>query len=686
MTEPKRTRIARTTTARRPAARPRQRVHRQVPGPGSGRQRLVRPIPADGDRRVVVEAVRPHVDDGRFAVKRTVGEIARGAGRRVHPTGMAAWRACCAIAPRAHRRGRKRRWIRAATTCGAPRSRSSSSGFTNTPSRHGSTRSARGAASWPRRPRPARTSRASCSRARSSCAPARRAPRAGSGAWLEERATVLRRGLQQSARVAAGPRRSARGGDGAGSGSHPRGGARPGAARVGGSRARAFRRLVRDVPAFRRPRSGAQRARSARPRRGCADIAAMGFDVVYLPPIHPIGRSHPQGTEQHPGARPGDPGSPWAIGAAEGGHMAIEPGLGTLDDFDRFVARAAEHRPRGRARHRLPVLARPSVRRASIPGWFRHRPDGTIKYAENPPKKYQDIYPIDFECDDWRGAVGRAARGRPVLGRPRCAYLPRRQPAHQAVPVLGLADRRGAARASRRDLPRRGLHAAASVMRRLAKVGFTQSYSYFTWRNRKDELVEYFTELTATPVREFMRPNLFANTPDILHEYLQTGGRGGLPGPARARRDAGCHLRHLRPGVRAVRGPCGAGLRGIRGLREVPGPALGPRPPRQHPRPRHGREPGRAATTPRSSSITGCGSIPSTDDELIFYSKSTPDGRTSCWSWSTSTRITSSTASVHVPIGELGLPADQPYEVHDLLSDQRYLWSGERNYVRLDPP
>ena len=145
-------------------------------------------------------------------------------------------------------------------------------------------------------------------------------------------------------------------------------------------------------------------------------VASMGFDVLYLPPIHPIGRSFRKGRNNALSAEPGDPGSPWAIGAEEGGHTAVEPGLGTLADFERFVGDGEEARPRNRARHRVSGVARSPLRQAH-PEWFRHRPDGTIKYAENPPKKYQDIYPFDFESRRLAGALARAEGRLRVLDR-----------------------------------------------------------------------------------------------------------------------------------------------------------------------------------------------------------------------------------------------------------------------------
>ena len=218
----------------------------------------------------------------------------------------------------------------------------------------------------------------------------------------------------------------------------------------------------------------------------------------YLPPIHPIGIAHRKGANNATDATPGDPGSPWAIGCDAGGHTAVHPQLGTIADFDRLVREARKYEHRDRARPRVPGSPdHPWV--SEHPQWFRHRPDGSIAYAENPPKKYEDIVPFDFDSEDRAGAVGRAARRRPVLDRPRRARVPGRQPAHQAVRVLGVAHRRGPG-----DEPDVIFLAEAftrpRVMEQLAKVGFTQSYTYFTWRNAKHELTEYFTELTTPPL------------------------------------------------------------------------------------------------------------------------------------------------------------------------------------------
>jgi starch synthase (maltosyl-transferring) len=251
-------------------------------------------------------------------------------------------------------------------------------------------------------------------------------------------------------------------------------------------------------------------------------IADLGFDVVYLPPIHPIGTGFRKGRNNALVAGPDDPGSPWAIGSPAGGHTAIEPGLGTYEDFEWFRSEAE--------RLGLEVALdlawqcspdHPWVR--EHPEWFRHRPDGTIKYAENPPKKYQDIYPLDFESEDWR-ALWQALLDVTLFWVERGVKIFRVDNPH--TKVFGfwewMIDQ-----VHQRDAGVIFLSEAFTrpkLMRYLAKAGFTQSYTYFTWKNSKTDLIEYFTELTQTEVREYLRPNLFANTPDILHAYLQHGG------------------------------------------------------------------------------------------------------------------------------------------------------------------
>ncbi|MFJ4833341.1 alpha-1,4-glucan--maltose-1-phosphate maltosyltransferase [Streptomyces sp. NPDC088747] len=250
-------------------------------------------------------------------------------------------------------------------------------------------------------------------------------------------------------------------------------------------------------------------------------IARMGFDVVYLPPIHPIGGTFRKGPNNTLSAGPQDVGVPWAIGSAEGGHDAVHPDLGTIDDFDAFVSRAAREGMEIALDFALQCSPdHPWVQKH--PDWFHHRPDGTIAYAENPPKKYQDIYPIAFD-KDMPGLVQETLRvlrywmshgvrifrvdnphTKPVVFWERViADINRTDP-----DVIFLAE----------------AFTRPAMMHTLAKTGFQQSYTYFTWRNTKQELTEYLTELSGEAAA-YMRPNFFVNTPDILHEFLQHGGR-----------------------------------------------------------------------------------------------------------------------------------------------------------------
>ncbi len=251
-------------------------------------------------------------------------------------------------------------------------------------------------------------------------------------------------------------------------------------------------------------------------------LAALGFDVIYLPPIHPIGVTNRKGRNDAPSAAPGDPGSPWAIGGDGGGHTAVHPELGTIDDFDRLVAGAAANGLELALDFAIQCSAdHPWL--TEHPEWFHRRPDGTLKYAENPPKRYQDIYNVDFGCADWQ-ALWRALRDVVLFWVDHGVQIfrvdnPHTKPVafwdwlidevHERDPdVIFLAE----------------AFTRPAMMRELAKIGFSQSYTYFTWKNHRAELTEYVEELAHSPMREYFRPNFFVNTPDILHEYLQTGG------------------------------------------------------------------------------------------------------------------------------------------------------------------
>ncbi len=258
------------------------------------------------------------------------------------------------------------------------------------------------------------------------------------------------------------------------------------------------------------------------------EIASMGFDVLYLPPIHPIGSAFRKGKNNSTTAEPGDAGSPWAIGAArtktlEGGHKSIHPELGTFKDFDHLVAAAARHG----IELALDIAFQASPDHPWVtehPEWFIKRPDGTIQYAENPPKKYQDIYPLNFESSDWRSLWDELHSVFEFWIKRGVKIFRVDNPHTKALPFwewcIG---------SLREKYPETIFLAEAftrpHVMYSLAKAGFTQSYTYFTWRTTKAEIQTYLEEITRPPVTNFFEPNFWPNTPDILHKSLQEGGR-----------------------------------------------------------------------------------------------------------------------------------------------------------------
>ncbi|MFM1800886.1 MAG: hypothetical protein RJA81_238, partial [Planctomycetota bacterium] len=253
------------------------------------------------------------------------------------------------------------------------------------------------------------------------------------------------------------------------------------------------------------------------------EIAHMGFDVLYLPPIHPIGFKFRKGRNNSLTAEPGDPGSPWAIGSELGGHTEIHPELGTLQDFKELVYVASQ---KG-IEIALDIAFQCSPDHPwlkSHPDWFQIRPDGSIRYAENPPKKYQDIHPLNFECNDWQN-LWNALRDVFLYWIRQGVKIFRVDNPH----TKPFAFWEWCLEEVYRDNPDVIFLAEAftrpKLLKRLAKGGFTQSYTYFTWRNDKQGLTEYMTELTTSECREYLRPNFFANTPDILNEFLVNGGQ-----------------------------------------------------------------------------------------------------------------------------------------------------------------
>ncbi len=411
-------------------------------------------------------------------------------------------------------------------------------------------------------------------------------------------------------------------------------------------------------------------------------IASMGFDVLYLPPIHPIGQAFRKGRNNTLDPGPDDVGSPWAIGAQAGGHDAVEPGLGTIEDFDRFVE--ASRRQGLEIALDLAYQASPDHPYVEEhPAWFRQRPDGTIKYAENPPKKYQDIYPINFESAEWPALWIELKRiiefwighGVKIFRVDNPHTKPFRfwewalediKRHHPDTIFLSEAFTR------------------PKVMRYLAKSGFSQSYTYFTWRNAKDELIEYFTELTRTDVREYMRPNLFANTPDILHEYLQHGGRPAFQVRLVLAATLGasygiysgyelCENVPVKPGSEEYLDSEKYQIR----LRDYDDPASLSE--------LIGRVNAIRREHPALQRDRGLRFHQTDNPYIICYSKRTEDGSDLVMVIVNLDPHHMQHGFVQLPVNDWGLPAAAAIEVLDLISAERYYWRGEWNYVRLDP-
>ena len=412
-------------------------------------------------------------------------------------------------------------------------------------------------------------------------------------------------------------------------------------------------------------------------------VASMGFDVLYLPPIHPIGRSFRKGKNNELGAGPDDVGSPWAIGAKEGGHKAIHPQLGTLEDFKRLVTKAKE----SGIEIALDIAFQcapdhPYAR--EHPEWFRKRPDGSIQYAENPPKKYQDIYPLDFETDHWK-ELWDELKSIIVFWCEQGVRIFRVDNPHtKAFPFWEWAIAE-----VKKDYPEALFLAEAftrpKVMYRLAKLGFSQSYTYFAWRNTKWELTQYFTELTQTEIADFFRASLWPNTPDILTEYLQFGGRPafmtrlvlaatlganyGIYAPAfelceNVPRDPGSEeylnsekyeLKHWDLERKDSLKEFIALVNRIRGEN-------------------------RALQSDRSLRFH-----PVDNPEIICFSKQTEDLKNVIVVVVNLDPHHTQSGWVELAMEELGLLPQQPFQMHDLLTNARYLWHGARNYVQLNP-
>jgi starch synthase (maltosyl-transferring) len=404
-------------------------------------------------------------------------------------------------------------------------------------------------------------------------------------------------------------------------------------------------------------------------------LAELGFDVVYLPPIHPIGRKNRKGPNNALSAGKGDPGSPWAIGAAEGGHDAIHPELGTMEDLRALTAAAGE----------LGIdIALDFAIQASAdhpwleehPEWFHRRPDGTLKYAENPPKRYQDIYNFNWESPDWRGLW--EAWLAIVLQWVDCGVRVFRVDNPHTKPFAFWEWL--IAKVHERDRDVVFLAEAftrRAVMRQLAKLGFSQSYTYFTWKNSRWELTEYVSQLAYSGEQEYFRPNFFANTPDILHAYLQHGGPPAFEArlvlaatlsPSYGIYSGYEHFENL-PAREGSEEYLDSEKYEVK-ERTLDGPLL----------PAIGRLNAARRDNPALHHLSNVWFLETENDALIAYAKRT-GGNIVVVVVNIDPHQTQEGVAI-VP-AELGTPP--AFSVHDLLADEHYQWRIGPNYVRLEP-
>ncbi len=433
------------------------------------------------------------------------------------------------------------------------------------------------------------------------------------------------------------------------------------------------------------PRSAEGRGDRGSTFRDCLpridDAKAMGFDVIYFPPIHPIGHTNRKGRNNSIVCEPGDPGVPWAIGSEAGGHKTVEPSLGTLADFDWLQKQV---RKRG-MEIALDFALNCSPDHPYVkehPDWFYKRPDGTIKYAENPPKKYEDIYPLNFRCENWRELWAEiksivlfwAERGVRIFR----VDNPHTKPvAFWEYLIKGVQEKYPDVVFLSEAFTR------PKMMKALAKAGFSQSYTYFTWRNSKRELIEYFTELTQTEVKEYFRPNLWPNTPDILPFALQDGGR-----PAFMIRVAMAATLSTLYGVYSGYELCEN--------EPLPGREEYLDSEKYQFKERDWNAPGNI-----KDSIARLNKIrkenralqfydnlrfyPAENEAILFYGKMTPARDNIILVVVNLDPHRKQHSYVDLPIDQFGQMESDAYEVHDLLNDARYIWRGRRNYVELDP-
>ena len=433
------------------------------------------------------------------------------------------------------------------------------------------------------------------------------------------------------------------------------------------------------------PRSAEGRGDRGSTFRNCLprvdDAKKMGFDVIYFPPIHPIGHTNRKGRNNAVTCEPGDPGVPWAIGSEAGGHKAVEPSLGTLEDFDWLQK---EVRKRG-MEIALDFAINCSPDHPYVkehPDWFYKRPDGTIKYAENPPKKYEDIYPLNFRCEDWRD-LWAEMKSIVLFWAERGVRIFRVDNPHTKPVAFWEYLIKGVREKYPDTIFLSEAFTKPKMMKALAKAGFNQSYAYFTWRNSKQELIEYFTELTQTEMSEYFRPNLWPNTPDILPFVLQEGGRPAFM---------------IRVALAATLSP----LYGIySGYELCENEALPGREEyfdseKYQYKERDWNAPGNIKDwIARLNKIrkenralqlyTNLRFHDAENDAILFYSKMTAARDNIILVVVNLDPHRKQNSLVYVPIENFGQMESDTYQVQDLLSGATYTWRGRRNYVELDP-
>jgi starch synthase (maltosyl-transferring) len=433
------------------------------------------------------------------------------------------------------------------------------------------------------------------------------------------------------------------------------------------------------------PRSAEGRGDRGSTFRDCLqrvdDAKVMGFDVIYFPPIHPIGHTNRKGRNNSITCKLGDPGVPWAIGSEAGGHKAVEPSLGTLEDFDWLQK---EVRKRG-MEIALDFAINCSPDHPYVkehPDWFYKRPDGTIKCAENPPKKYEDIYPLNFRCENWR-ALWAEMKSIVLFWAEHGVRIFRVDNPHTKPVAFWEYLITGVREKYPDTIFLSEAFTRPKMMKALAKAGFNQSYTYFTWRNTKYELTEYFTELTQTEMSEYFRPNLWPNTPDILAPVLQEGGRPAFM---------------TRVLLAATLSP----LYGIYSGYELcekkalPGREEYLDSEKYQFKERDWNAPGNIKDwIARINNIrkenralqmyTNLRFYHADNDAILFYGKMSPARDNIILVVVNLDPHRKHNSFVYVPIEEFGQMEGDEYQVHDLLSDARYTWRGRQNYVELDP-